>query len=168
MIPITFEIKHLMGFQLDMVEYPLLTSHLKWVRKGIDALEQYWPSLLGYLSRQQVLARLSTHPVIIQVYGRRGRKSVRRAFALWMRKERGKNLVFMILEAMIIPFTGFLAILPGPNIFFYVPGLLLYFHYTAWRGLRRAEKAELDLKIEYVGKNRQEVRGQGREAGRQS
>ena len=150
MPPIIFEIKHFMGFRLEMVEYPTLTSQVRWVRKGIAVLERRWPGFLHYLSRQQVLARLSVHPVVLRVHGRRSQESVRRAFDLWLRKERGKNLVFMTLEALIIPFTGFLAMLPGPNVFFYVPGLLFYFHFTAWRGLRRAEKAEMDLKIEYA------------------
>jgi hypothetical protein len=168
MSTITFEVKHLIGFEMSMVEYPTLTSKVKWVRKGISVLERRWPGLLRYLSRQQVLARLSHYPVILRVHGDRSRSSVSRAFALWMRKERVKNLLFMIIEALIIPFTGFLAMLPGPNVFFYVPGLLLYFHYTAWRGLKRAEKAELDVRVEYVDKNRQEASSQWRGAGRQS
>jgi len=152
--PIVFEIHGLMGFHLEMVEYPKLASKVKWVQKGISVLDRKWPRLLGYLSRQQVLARLADHAVVLRVHGRRGRKSIQRAFSLWIRKERGKNLVFMILEALVIPFTGFLAVIPGPNIFFYVPGLLFYFHFTAWRGLRKAEDLVNDASIEYVKKAR--------------
>ena len=149
--PIVFEIKHFIGFHLEMVVYPNLNSSVKWVQKGIDLLERSWPGLLRYLSRQQVLARLSNHSVILNVHSQRTEKSLRRAFALWLRKERVKNLTFMILEGLLIPFTGFLALLPGPNIFFYVPGLLFYFHFIAWRGLRRAVKEDMEISIEYKG-----------------
>ena len=52
-----------------------------------------------------------------------------------------------VLEALVIPLTPFLALLPGPNIFFYVPALLLYFHYRSYKGLKRTDVDKLSLEI---------------------
>lgn len=166
---VTFEISHFLGFKLEMVDFPELSSPKKWVQKGIDLLKKHAPKILAYLSKQRVLAQLKDYKVTIEIKPKRRKKkrkgwwqgkrnftaSERRkrwtkgTFKVWVQKERGKRLIFVILEAMVIPLTPFMALLPGPNVFFYIPALLLYYHFTSFRGLSKVDVDDLNLEIIY-------------------
>jgi hypothetical protein len=144
-----------------MVEYPELNSPKKWVQKGIDLLKKHAPKVLHYLSRQRTLSRLKDYKVIIneKTKKRKRRKKLKLSaperrlrrikliFKVWIQKEKLKRLIFVILEGLVIPFTPFLALLPGPNVFFYIPALLLYYHFTSYLGLRRVDVDELEIEI---------------------
>lgn len=162
---ITFEIKSLMHFTLDMVVYPELSSNKKWIQKGLDLLRQHTPKILQYLSRQRVMAQLHECQIIIDVLphqkkqvgkkrpnskaAQRRIKWTKNLFKIWIQKEKFKRLILSILESLIIPFTPILALLPGPNVFFYIPALLLYYHFTAYLGLRKVDVDHLDLEIRH-------------------
>jgi hypothetical protein len=165
---VTFEIHHLITFKMDMVEFPELSSPKKWIQKGIDLLKKHAPRVLAYLSKQRVMAQLKDHKIIIKVTPKRRKKKIRkkrrkksftaferrrrwtkRMFKVWVQKERGKRLILVILEGLVIPFTPVLALLPGPNVFFYIPALLLYYHFTSFLGLSKVDVDELDLEIKH-------------------
>lgn len=167
---VTFVISHFLGFKMEMVNFPELSSPKRWVQKGIDLLKKHAPKVLAYLSKQRVLAQLADYKVKIEIIPKRRRKKrkrwwrrrkknftaterrkrwTKRTFKVWVQKERGKRLIFVLLEAMIIPLTPFMALLPGPNVFFYIPALLLYYHYTSFRGLSKVDVDHLDLEIVY-------------------
>jgi len=144
---ITFEIKSFLRFRLDLTDYPELSSKKKFVQKGINILRQYTPRVLKYLSRQQVLANLKNYQINIKTIEKKDIKKIRHTFRLWIQKEKSKRFFCLIFEALVIPFTGFLAILPGPNFFFYVPALLFYYHLISYLGLKKIEVEELDITI---------------------
>jgi hypothetical protein len=146
---ITFDIKSLIKFQLDLKVYPELSSKKKWVQKGINMMKKTMPKVLNYLSKQKVLAHLKECKVTIEVENddKVTDKTVKRAFKVWVQKERFKRLIFVILESLVIPATPILAMLPGPNVFFYVPALLIYYHFTSYRGLSKVDVDDLDLTI---------------------
>jgi hypothetical protein len=144
---ITFEIKSFLRFHLDLTEYPELSSKKKFIQKGINILRQYTPKVLKYLSRQQVLANLKHYQIKIKSSEKKDIKRIRHIFKLWIRKEISKRFLCLLLEALVIPFTGLLAILPGPNFFFYVPALLFYYHLVSYLGLKKIEVEELDIRI---------------------
>lgn len=158
---ITFEIKSLWRIKLEMTTYPELTSSKKWVQKGIDLLKKHTPKVLKYLSREKTLSELNNYAIILEVppkkkkrkrkyKGKKRDKRVKGVFKMWMRKERAKRLIFVILEALVIPFTPVLALLPGPNVFFYIPALLLFYHFTAYRGMRKVDLNQLSIEIKYL------------------
>jgi hypothetical protein len=166
---VTFEIRYLLAFKLEMIKYPVLSSPKKWIQKGIDLLAKHTPRVLKYLSRQKVMAGLSEFKVVIELKPKRRKRRIlglkkkksftaskrrkkwtKRMFKVWVQKERAKRLVLVILEALVIPFTPVLALLPGPNVFFYIPALLLYYHYTSFRGLSKVDVDDLDLEIVYA------------------
>ncbi len=159
---VTFEVKSWLRFHLEMVEYPELSSPKKWVQKGIDLIKTHAPKVLYYLSRQRTLSRLKDCKIIINLRlkkKKRGRKRlkitaprrrlkrIKLVFKIWVQKEKLKRLILVVLESLVIPFTPFLALLPGPNIFFYIPALLLYYHLTSYLGLRKVDVDELDIEI---------------------
>jgi hypothetical protein len=144
---ITFEIKSLLKFKLDMVEFPELSSPKKWVQKGIDILRKHVPKVLKYLSRQKILAELSRYDIRLKTSKAIDDDDLKRVFRIWIHKEKVKRLIFVVIEGIILPFTPILALLPGPNIFFYVPALLFYYHLRSYRGLRKADVDELNIEV---------------------
>ena len=144
---ITFEMKSLLRVTLEMTEYPELTSKRKFIRKGISILRQYTPKILRYLSRQQVLSRLGQFKIRIVTEENKNPHRVKQVFKIWIQKEKSKRVFCLICEALVIPFTGLLAPVPGPNFFFYVPALLFYYHLTSFLGLNRIDVDDLDMEI---------------------
>lgn len=144
---ITFKIKSLLRFSMDLTEYPDLTSKKKFIQKGINILRQYTPRVLKYLSRQQVIANLSKYQILIKSEEKKDLNKIKSIFRFWIQKEKSKRFLFLIIEAIILPFSGILAILPGPNFFFYVPALLFYYHFVSFRELKKINIDLLDIKI---------------------
>ncbi len=162
---ITFEIRSLLGFHFEMATYPELTSNKKWVQKGLALLRTHTPKILQYLSKQRVMAQLYDCKIIIEVlphkkksWGKKRQNSkaaqrrirwTKNLFKIWIQEQKFKRLFLSLLESLVIPFTPILALLPGPNIFFYIPALLLYYHFTAYLGLRKVDVDDLDLEIRH-------------------
>lgn len=147
---VTFEIKSLLKFQLDIVEFPELSSSKHWVQKGINILKNYAPKVLRYLSLQHILAELKEYKIFLKTDRIIDDDHIKKIFKIWIRKEMMKRLVFVIIEGLILPFTPFLAMLPGPNVFFYVPALLLYYHLRSYLGLRKVHVDELNIEVVHV------------------
>lgn len=144
---IVFELHSLIHFEFELKKYPELQSGNRIVTKGISILRGYFPRVLKYLSKQQVLSRINDYTVEVHLTRRARPKTIRNRFRIWVNKEKGKRLLMLIIEAMLIPFTGILALLPGPNFFFYVPALLFYYHYMSYRGMRRIDWDNLKIEI---------------------
>lgn len=147
---VTFEIKSLLKFQLDMVEFPELSSPRHWVQKGINILKNHAPKVLRYLSRQHILIELKEYNIILKTTRTIDDDHIKKIFNIWIRKEMMKRLVFVIIEGLVLPFTPFLALLPGPNIFFYVPALLFYYHLRSYLGLRKIHIHELNIEVAHI------------------
>ncbi len=144
---ITFEVKSPLRFQLDLVEFPELSSPVNWVQKGIDILKGRFPRVLNYLSRQKILSQLKNYRIVFKTHKRTSQERLRHILKIWLQKEKAKRLILVIIEALILPFTPILAILPGPNVFFYVPALLFYFHLRSYLGLKKVAVDELKIEI---------------------
>ncbi|MGE5340110.1 MAG: hypothetical protein ACM3SY_01395 [Candidatus Omnitrophota bacterium] len=146
---VTFEIHSQINYQLIMLNYPELRSSRPWVQKGIDLLKKHAPRFVNYLSKQKTLAHLRNFKLIIKTTAENTDEQVRKTFGEWIQKEKRKRLVYIIIECILIPFTPFLAILPGPNVFFYIPALLLYYHTKSYLGLRNIVVDDLSIKIQH-------------------
>ena len=147
---ITFEIKSRLKFQLDMIEFPEISSSKKWIQKGIDILKKNAPKVLKYLSRQKIMAELKNHKIILETTKPIKSRHVERLFNIWIQKEKMKRLILVVIEGIILPFTPFLALLPGPNVFFYIPALLFYYHLRSFLGLRKINVNELDIEVKKI------------------
>ena len=150
---ITFEIKSLLKFQLDLVEFPELSSPKQWVQKGINILKNRAPKVLRYLSRQKILANLKNYKIRLETSKAFDDKDLKKVFKFWIQKEKMKRLVLIIIEGAILPFTPILDILPGPNIFFYVPARLFYYHLNSFLGLKKIDVDELNIEVIHCEEN---------------
>lgn len=153
MITITFEIKSLLKLKVDLVDFPELTSPKKWIQKGIDILGRHTPRVLKYLSRQKILAELDLYHIRLETASAGESGKIKKVFRYWVRKERLKRMIYVIIEGIILPFTPILALLPGPNIFFYVPALLFYYHLRSYLGLKRVNVDDLSIEIVHADTN---------------
>jgi len=146
---ITFEIKSPLRLKLGWVDFPDLCSSKKWVQKGIDILKQRLPRVLRYLSRERILSHLQDYHILLKTGEETNEEKIRPIFNLWLKKEKNRRLLYVVFEALALPFTPILALLPGPNVFFYVPALLLYYHYKSYRALSRLDTAHLSIQVIY-------------------
>jgi hypothetical protein len=140
---VTFEIENL---HVTLIEYPQINARKPWVNKMLQMMESKFPKIIHYISKQKVLAHLSQFRICIRS-NHVSQKATLRIFAIWLQKEKLKRLIFMVLEAILLPFTGLLVVLPGPNFFFFIPATLLYFHFISYKGLRSAKFNQLDIEI---------------------
>jgi len=133
--------------QVEIGDFPELTSEHKLVRRGIGILKQYTPKILRYLSIQRLLAHLPAY--LIEVRGSEGmpETEVRRRLGNWMRGKRNRRLLYVVIELLLLPFTAFVAILPGPNVAFYGLFVLFYFHLKAFLSLSRIKVEELNISL---------------------
>jgi len=146
---ITFEIKSPLRLKLGWVDFPDLCSSKKWVQKGIDILKQRLPRVLRYLSRERILSHLQDYHILLKTGEETNEEKIRPIFNLWLKKEKNRRFLYVVFEALALPFTPILALLPGPNVFFYVPALLLYYHYKSYRALSRLDTAHLSIQVIY-------------------
>ena len=134
-------------FQVDLRDFPGLASGNKLVSRGIGLLKQYTPGALRYLSQQRVMAHLPAY--LIEVHGAEdlSEGEVRLRLGKWMRRKRNRRLAYVVLELLIMPFTAFVALLPGPNVVFYGVFVLFYFHAKALLSLSRIKVGDLNISL---------------------
>lgn len=143
---VTLEISSHPGHPLRVLDYPGLSSDHKLVNKGIVILRRYTPSALRYLSLQRLLGHLPEYPIEVRA-GDMNEADVRKYMGAWMRRKCQRRLFYVILELLLLPFTAFVAVLPGPNIVFYGLFVLFYFHFKAFFSLRKVKVEELDITL---------------------
>ena len=149
---ITFEIISLLKFKLDLVKYEKLSSKVKWVQKGIDLIDDHFPRMIEYLSKQNIISNLSKYKIILECRKNTKKSSLIKVFHIWIGKEKMKRMILVLIEGMIIPFTAILAPLPTTNFFFYIPALFFYYHFKSLQGLRKVDFDKLDIDFVYIEK----------------
>ncbi len=70
---------------------------------------------------------------------------IRSRFASFLQRHRTRHCVLLVVEAIAVPFTGIIAILPGPNIVFYALALLMITQWFALKGIGKTLRAEHDF-----------------------
>ncbi|MCU0289822.1 MAG: hypothetical protein MUF15_25940, partial [Acidobacteria bacterium] len=118
---------------------------------GINVLKKYAPKVLRYLSQQRIMAGLQKYEIILKASNFKDDEEllIKKKFYCWIRSEKIKLMGMVIGEGIILPFTPFLSLLPGPNVFFYIPALLFYYHLRSYLGLRKIHAQELNIKVEF-------------------
>jgi hypothetical protein len=64
-------------------------------------------------------------------------KTVRTKLFFFLQRQRTRHVLILAAEALILPVSGLAALLPGPNIFFYVLAILMVIQWQALRGITR-------------------------------
>jgi hypothetical protein len=133
--------------RIEITDFPELDSENKLVNKGIGILRRYASGTLRYLSLQRVLAHLTAYQVEVHGGENLAESKVRLQLGNWMRRKRNRRLAYVILELLLMPFTAFIALLPGPNVVFYGLFVLFYFHAKAFLSLSRIKVDELNISL---------------------
>jgi hypothetical protein len=91
------------------------------------------------LRQEQAFARALriAEPSVRVLHGHPDDKWINARFHFFLHKKRTERLFIVIGEALLVPLTGFLVLLPGPNVAFYAVALLLVTHWLSFRGIRR-------------------------------
>ena len=84
-------------------------------------------------------------PLRILHSGLRDDKSVRARLFLFLQRERTRHIVMLAAEAVALPVTGLAALLPGPNIIFYVLAVVMVIQWQALRGIGRILRRDHEL-----------------------
>lgn len=97
------------------------------------------------LRQEQALARALrvTEPSVRILHGAEDAKHLNLKFKFFLNRVRGRRLAILIGELILVPPSGLVALLPGPNVAFYALALLILTHWQSFRGIRHLLKKEL-------------------------
>lgn len=84
-------------------------------------------------------------PLRVLHAGRQDDRAVRARLFLFLQRQRTRHVALLVAEAILVPFTGLMALLPGPNIVFYVLAIIMVIQWQALRGLNRLIHREHEL-----------------------
>jgi hypothetical protein len=70
---------------------------------------------------------------------------IRFRFSLFLQGHRTRHCVLLVAEAIAVPFTAIVAILPGPNVVFYALALIMITQWFALRGIGKTLAAVHDF-----------------------
>jgi hypothetical protein len=84
-------------------------------------------------------------PLRILHSGRLDEKAVRNRLFFFLQRQRTRHALLLAGEALVLPLTGLAALLPGPNLLFYVPAILMIIQWQALRGINRILRREYEL-----------------------
>ena len=87
-------------------------------------------------------------PIRILHSGRHDERSVRARLFLFLERQRTRHIVVLAGEAVVVPITGLAALLPGPNIIFYVLAILMVIQWQALRGIGRIIRGKHELVVD--------------------
>lgn len=93
------------------------------------------PRILRQEQAFQNCTKTEDGPVPIHYPENLGEKKVRRRFFFFLQKQKSKHILLLAGETILLPLSGLMALLPGPNVFFGVLALLMYTHWQAMRGI---------------------------------
>jgi hypothetical protein len=145
---IEIEIMSAANLKLELRSFPELTSENKLVNKGLGILKQYLPKLMGYISKQRVLGRMPACEITVKTSEKTDMEQIRHLLKHWLRGKKNRRLVYVAVELVLMPFSAFIAILPGPNVAFYLLFVLFYFHFKTFLSLRRIDIEKLNVSLE--------------------
>jgi hypothetical protein len=90
------------------------------------------------LAQEQAFARvLKIREDSVEIFhsGRLDEKRLKRKFSLFLQKQRTKHILLLSGETVLLPISGLMALLPGPNIFFGVLALIMFTHWQSLKGI---------------------------------
>lgn len=147
---IEIEIESAARRKLILRSFPELSSGRKLIGKGLRIVKQYVPGLMNYISKQKVMGHLPSYRIIVSSREKLGIDQVRELLKRWLRHKKNRRLAYVIVEILLMPLSAFIALLPGPNIAFYLLFVLFYFHLKAFLSLRKIDIGKLDLTLETI------------------
>ena len=130
---------------ISIISTPYPHFKKPWLNRAFQAVLQKAPRITTALLRERTLGHIHNYPIVLRHPREMPEQSALKKLARWLNRNRRLRLVYLLMEGLVLPLTPFMALLPGPNIFFYIPALLFYFHLASFRSLR-PETIALELK----------------------
>ena len=130
---ITFTLSH--AGRLFISDTPMPRFERPWTRRAFETVHRRLPGLTDALLREWALGRLRHHPLVLRHPAEMGGPGAKELLARWLARRRHLRLLYLLAEGALLPLSPVLALLPGPNIFFYLPALLFVFHLKSYRSL---------------------------------
>lgn len=106
------------------------------------------PRLLLQEQAFELVGRSGPERLRVLHAGRHSERSVRTRLFLFLQQQRTRHIVTLAAEAVLLPITGLMALLPGPNIFFYALAIVMIIQWQALRGINRALRRDIDLEVD--------------------
>jgi len=129
-----------------LTAYPGVRVRKRWLQRWLDIIRVRMPRTMDYLERQRIMSHLGRYRLYIY-YSLAEEMDVKSVFLSWLKREKNRRLAWTAGLGLALPFTGILAFLPGPNVFFYLPALLFYLHGRAFVALQRQDWRKLDIHL---------------------
>jgi hypothetical protein len=145
---IEIEIESAARGKLLLRSFPELTSEHKLAGKGLRILKEYLPGLMHYISKQKVMGHMPSYLIIVKAREKIAIDEVRDLLKHWLRHKKNRRLAYVIVELLLMPFSAFIAVLPGPNVAFYLLFVLFYFHLKAFLSLGKIDMNTLNITLE--------------------
>ncbi len=111
----------------------------KWRKKWEQAKKRLMLLPPRILNQELAFERaLKTKDSVTKIYfsGDQKQSRVRKKFTFFLQKQRSKHLFLLVVEGLLLPISGIMALLPGPNVFFYVLFLIMFIQWRALRGIK--------------------------------
>ena len=130
------------------------SESLSEIQGEFSRLRKFWETAkikllkllpLKVLKQKQAFGRtlkLEEKQIRILHSGRMDENKIKSKFYFFLQRQRTKHIIVLIGESIILPISGILAVLPGPNIFFYVLALLVIIQWQALRGINKLIKKD--------------------------
>lgn len=95
------------------------------------------------MAQEQAFERVLDHskkdfPILFS--GRVDVKKIKRKFFFFLQRQRSKHVLILLVEILLLPISGIMVILPGPNVFFGVLALMMITHWQALRGINKLSR----------------------------
>jgi hypothetical protein len=103
-------------------------------------------------------------PAVTVLCGEAEEKHANLRFHFFLQKRRSQRILLLIGEGIAVPFTGPLALLPGPNIAFYALALIMVTHWQSLRGIRALLSKKQEYRADPLLSEWEKAVAEGREA----
>jgi hypothetical protein len=100
------------------------------------------------LAQEQAFEQtLKCREKVIEIYysGLLDQDRIRKKFLFFLQKQRSKHVLFLAVEFVLLPVSGLMALLPGPNVFFGVLALIMITQWQALRGINSLLKKNFEF-----------------------
>jgi len=91
------------------------------------------------------ISHIKTNEITIYFSGKDSERKIRILFFLFLQKQKTKHLFLLIIETILLPLSGLMALIPGPNVFFGILALIMITHWQAFRGINQLGKKTLSF-----------------------
>ncbi len=118
------------------------------------------------LRQEEALAKALRipEPSVTVLCGEAEEKHANLRFHFFLHKRRTQRILLLVGEGIIAPFTGLIALLPGPNVVFYALALIIITHWQSLRGVRALLSKKHEYRVDSLLTEWESAVAEGREA----